>query len=142
MHADQRPKFQITAAKPIDSYWFEMSSLSCSVFICVHCFFLKMMKLYKDICSAWISRTSADFFLHMLKSETFQKYNRSIFILRRWFLESDLQKRRKKQQHSFHNKHNYIVRVTDILKFYFVYIVKVCLFFKKQSLCLYSSVYV
>ena len=26
-------------------------------------FFLKMMKLYKDICSALISRTSADFFL-------------------------------------------------------------------------------
>ena len=37
-----------------------MSCLSCLIFICVHCFFLKMMKLYKDICSAWISRTSAE----------------------------------------------------------------------------------
>ena len=40
-----------------------MSCLSCLVFICVHCFWLKMMKLFKDICSAWISRTSAEFFL-------------------------------------------------------------------------------
>ena len=48
--------------KPIDSYWFKMSCLSCLVFICVHCFFLKMMKLCKDICSAWISRTCAGFF--------------------------------------------------------------------------------
>ena len=53
---------KILSGKPIDSYWFEMSCLSCLVFICVHCFFLKMMKLYKDICSAWISHTSADFF--------------------------------------------------------------------------------
>ena len=74
--------FDFSFGKPIDSYWFEMSCLSCLVFICVHCFFLKMMKLYKDICSAWISRTSADFF-HILTSETSQKYNRSIVILQR-----------------------------------------------------------
>ena len=48
--------------KPTDSYWFKMSCLSFLVFICVHCFSLKMMKLYKDICSAWISRTSAEIF--------------------------------------------------------------------------------
>ena len=43
--------------KPIDSYWFKMYCYL--VFICVHCFFLKMMKFYKDNCSAWISGTSA-----------------------------------------------------------------------------------
>ena len=32
------------------------------------------------------------------------------------FLESDLRKRQKKKQHSFHNKHIYTIRVTDILK--------------------------
>ena len=56
------PYCHISLGKPIDSYWFKMSCLSCLVFICVHCFFLKMMKLYKDICSAWISRTSAEIF--------------------------------------------------------------------------------
>ena len=29
-------------------------------------FFLKMMKLYKDICSAWISRTSAESFFLLI----------------------------------------------------------------------------
>ena len=29
----------------------------------------------------------------------------------------------------------------EVLKFYFVHIVKVCFVFKKQSLCLYSPVY-
>ena len=43
------------------SYWFKIFCLSL-FYICVHCFFLKMMKLYKDNCSAWISRTSAEFF--------------------------------------------------------------------------------
>ena len=38
--------------------WFKMSCFSCSVFSCVYCFLLKMMKLYKEICTAWISRTS------------------------------------------------------------------------------------
>ena len=54
--------------KPIDSYWFKMSCLNYLVFICVHCFFLKMMKLYKDICPTWISRTSAEFFSHKFTS--------------------------------------------------------------------------
>ena len=52
--------------KPIDSYWFKISCLSCLIFICAHCFFLKMMKLYKDICSAWISRTSAEIFFSQI----------------------------------------------------------------------------
>ena len=41
---------------------FKMSCFSCLIFICVHCFFLKMMKLYKDISSAWIRRSFAKFF--------------------------------------------------------------------------------
>ena len=40
---------KILLGKPIDSYWFEMSWLSCLVFICVHCFFIEIMKLYKDM---------------------------------------------------------------------------------------------
>ena len=44
------------------------------------------------------------------------------------------------------NKHISVYRVTDLLKFYevafLVHIVKVCFVIKKQSLCLYSSVYV
>ena len=46
-------------------------------------FFLKIVKLYKDICSAWISRSSVDIFSNRLTSETPQIYNRSIVILRR-----------------------------------------------------------
>ena len=64
------PTFQVTwlrngpcsLGKAIDSYWFKMSCLSFLVFICLHCFFLKMMKLFKDICSAWMSRTSVEIF--------------------------------------------------------------------------------
>ena len=44
------------------------------------------MKLYKDICSGWISRTSAEIYLHRLTSWTSQKYNRSTVILRRTLL--------------------------------------------------------
>ena len=46
---------QFSLGKPIDSYLFKMSCLSCLVFICVYCVFIKTMRLYKDICSAWIS---------------------------------------------------------------------------------------
>ena len=52
---------QLSLGKPIDSYWFKIFCLSL-FYICVNCFFLKMMKLYKDNSSAWISRTSAEFF--------------------------------------------------------------------------------
>ena len=41
---------------------YKMSCFSCLVFSCVCCFFLKTMKLYKYICFAWVTRTSADFF--------------------------------------------------------------------------------
>ena len=54
--------FHESLGKPIDFYWFKMSNLSWLVVICVHCFFLKIIKLYKDICYAWISRTSAESF--------------------------------------------------------------------------------
>ena len=49
------------------------------------------------------------------------------------------------KNHSFHNKHIYIIRVTDILKFYEVLFCtyrKGLFCLQKQSLCLYSSVYV
>ena len=55
--------------KPIDSLWFKMSCFSCSVSSCVYWIFLKRWNyIAKDICSAWISRTSADFFSHRLTS--------------------------------------------------------------------------
>ena len=45
----------------------------------------------------------------------------------------------------FISQHTYLyVQLTDFLnfmKFFFVHIVKVCLVYKRQSLCLYSSVY-
>ena len=51
-----------------------------------------------------------------------------------------------KKKKKIDNKHISIYRVTDLLKFYevafLVHIVKVCFVIKKQSLCLYSSVYV
>ena len=72
--------------KLIDSYWFKMSCFICSVFSCVYFFFLKTMKLSKDICSAWINRASAEIVFHRLTWETSQKYNRSIVILQRALL--------------------------------------------------------
>ena len=39
-----------------------MSCLTCLVFSCAYYFFLKRWNSYKDICSAWISGTSAEFF--------------------------------------------------------------------------------
>ena len=50
----------------------------------------------------------------------------------------------KKKKHSLHNQHICIYGSQifwSFMKFYFVHIVKVCFVFKKQSLCLYSSVY-
>ena len=58
--------WHISLEKPIYSDWSEMSCFSCSVFSCVYCFFLKTMKLYKDICSAWMSRTSAEIFFSQI----------------------------------------------------------------------------
>ena len=48
------------------------------------------------------------------------------------------------EKYSFHNKHIFIYgshTFWSFVKFHFVHIVKVCFVFKKQSLCLYSSVY-
>ena len=41
------------------------------------------MKLHKDICSPWMSRTSAEFFFSQIDVIKSQKYNRSVVILRR-----------------------------------------------------------
>ena len=72
----------ISLGKPIDFYWCKMSCLSSLVFICAHCFFLKMVKLCKDICSARISRTSAEsFFLIGCHHKTSQKCSTSVVIL-------------------------------------------------------------
>ena len=73
-------------------------------------FLIKMMELYKDICSAWISRTSAQIFSRRLMSYMSQKYSRYIAILwrtilwifRKWYMKTP------KKKHSFHNKHIYI----------------------------------
>ena len=102
-----------------------MSCLSCLVFICVHCFFLKMRKLYKDICSASISRLSAEFVF--LIDWRHKRLKNTIDLLLLYgdhfhiFLESYLRKHQKK--HSFHNKHIYIYRSQtfwSFIKFYFV----------------------
>ena len=46
------------------------------------------------------------------------------------------------EKNPFISQQTYLyIWVKDILKFYFVHIVKVCSVFKKQLLCLYSSVY-
>ena len=72
--------------KPIGSYWFKMSCLTCFVFSCVYCFFLKRWNLYKDICSAWWAVLLPKFLSHRLTSWTSQKYNRATVILRRTLL--------------------------------------------------------
>ena len=59
-------------------------------------FLIKMMELYKDICSAWISRTSAQIFSRRLMSYMSQKYSRYIAILwrtilwifRKWYMKT------------------------------------------------------
>ena len=47
----------------------------------------------------------------------------------------------KVEKKPIHLTTNIYIQATEILKFDSVYIVKVCFIFKKQSLCLYSSVY-
>ena len=58
----KHPTTSQSFGRPIHSYWFKLSCLSCAIFICIHCFFVKMMKLYKDTCSAWKNLTSAEIF--------------------------------------------------------------------------------
>ena len=51
-------KIQYSLQKPIDSHWFKNVLLALfSLQLCL-CFFHKMMKFYKAICSEWISRAS------------------------------------------------------------------------------------
>ena len=110
-------------------------------------FFLKMMKLDKEICSAWINRTSAD--ILFLTDRRHKRLKNTIDLLLLYgqhlygFSEGDLWKC-KRQKHLFHKKHIHIHRSQtfwSFIKFYIVHIAKVCSVFKKQSLCLYSSVY-
>ena len=53
-------KIQYSLRKPIDSHWFKNVLLVLfSLQLCLFSFH-KMMKFYKEICSAWISRASAE----------------------------------------------------------------------------------
>ena len=113
-------------------------------------FFLKMMKLCKDICSAWICRTSAKFFILI---DWHHKRLKNIIDVLLFcgehfygFLEGDLWKRWKKKKHfttniSIYTGHKHFEVLGSFMKFHFVHIVKVCFVFKKLSLCLYSPIH-
>ena len=58
-----------------------MFCLSRLVFSCVYSFFQEIMKFYKDICSAWISRTSVKLFFSQIDVICVIKYNRNTFDL-------------------------------------------------------------
>ena len=74
-------KSNISLWKPIDSHWFKNALLKLFSFqLCLY-FFLKMMKLYKKVCFAWISHTYPERFSHRLTSYALQKYSRNIFDL-------------------------------------------------------------
>ena len=98
-------------------------------------FFLEMMKLYNNICFAWISCTSAEFFSHRLMSWMSQKYNRSFVILRRtflWIFEKLFMKTLKKNNVHFTTKiYIYIYMGHRHYEFYFVHILKGFFVFKK-----------
>ena len=96
-------------------------------------FFLKIMKLYKDICSAWKSCNFAETFSAQI--DVTNVSNRSIVILwRAGFLVSDLWKHQKKNIHFITNVS--INTVTDILKFYEVLFCTYC----KDLFCLWKTV--
>ena len=59
----------------------KMFCLGCLGFNCVYSFFHKMMKFYNDICSARISRTSAEQFYLQIDVISVVKYNRNAFNL-------------------------------------------------------------
>ena len=77
----------LSLGKPIDSYWFKMSCLTCLVFSCVYCFFRKAMKFIQRylFCmnKLYFCR---NFFLTDWRHKRLKKYNRSIVILRRILL--------------------------------------------------------
>ena len=107
-------------------------------------FLIKMMELYKDICSAWISRTSAQIFSRRLMSYMSQKYSRYIAILWRtilWIFRKWYMKTPKKK---FISQQTYLYRSQtfwSFMKFYFVHILKVCFVFKKNSHYAYIPLY-
>ena len=92
-------------------------------------FFLKMMKLCKDICSAWICRTSAKFFILIDWRHKRLKNIIDVFLFCGehfyGFLEGDLWKRWKKKK-TFHNKHIYIYRSQTFWSFRKFYEVSFC----------------
>ena len=103
-------------------------------------FFLKMIKLCKGICSAWISRTRAIFFLEDWRHK---RLKNTIDLLLFYgehfygFSERDLCRRRKKKQKikTVRNKNIYIYwspPFWSFMKFYFVHIVNVCFAFKNS----------
>ena len=114
--------------------------------LCWSLFFsLKMIKLYKHLFSMNKLYFCWNVFLidwchkHLKNTMDLLLFYREHFY---GFLESDLWKHWKKKP--FYNKHIYTCRSQtfwSFMKFYFVYILKVCFVFKKQSLCLYLSLY-
>ena len=83
------------------------------------------------------------YFVNSTNSATLKSAFSSYVYLRFLFLRSVIFENVEKK-HSFHNKDIYIYESQtfwSFMKFYFVYILKVCFVFKKQSLCLYSSTY-
>ena len=98
-------------------------------------FFLKMMKLYKDIFSAWISCTSAKFFSYRWRHKCLKNTTDLLLFYQEHlygFLGSDLWKHWKK---NIHFTTNYIFgsqTFWSFMKFYFVHIVKVFLSLKNS----------
>ena len=68
--------------KPIDSHLFKMSCLTCLIFSCVYCFSLKRWNYIKLFVLHELVVLLPKFFSHRLTSQTSQKRNRSIVILR------------------------------------------------------------
>ena len=77
---------EISLGKPIDSYWFKMPGLTCLVFSCVYCFFLKRWNYIKIFVLHEYAVLLSKFFSCRLTSWTSQKYNRSFIILLRTLL--------------------------------------------------------
>ena len=129
--------FDFSLRKPADSYWFKMSCVSCLVFICVHCFFLKIMKLYNDICFVCMNRLyfCRNFFLvdwcHKLLKNTTDLFffkEKTLCIFCKVIYESI-------EKNIYFTTYFY-KWVTNILKFYEVLFCTYC----KGLLCLQKTV--
>ena len=99
-------------------------------------FFLKIMKLYKDICSAWKSCTFAKTFSS--KIEVTNVSNRSIVIYGEQDFWEVIFENIEEKKHSLHKQ---LQTFWSFMKFYFAHTVKICFAFKKHLLSLYPSVY-